>query len=161
MKKLIVAMLVGLLVAACGGGQKRSNPKPSVTTDTVTVTTHSSSTVPPPAPVTGVVTEAVRSSNAPGGWTSAAAAPPGSPIQFRTTLEGRKAADVQLVFARGPRTRLTVTATVNGHVSRATVSSANGVPLTLLQLHYTCTAPPDPSFCPAQGVSDDGLGDQA
>ena len=38
-------------------------------------------------------------------------------------------------------------------MAHATVTSANRKPLVLSELHYTCTLPPLPSFCPARAVS--------
>ncbi len=151
--KLIVAMLVVLSVGACGGGEKSSSPKSSVTvTSTVTVTATSKAALQAAAPAAGVVAESVRSGGTGAAWTSSATAVAGEAIQFQTKLRARAPANVRLVFERGPQTRLRVTATVNGHSSHATVGSTSGAHLSLLQLHYTCAAPPDPSFCPIHGV---------
>jgi hypothetical protein len=65
---------------------------------------------------------------------------------------------VKLTADAGPSKTLTITASGNGHTSVAKIHSGNGKPITLLDLRYTCSLPPAPTFCPGKNITGDSKG---
>jgi hypothetical protein len=101
-----------------------------------------------------VLTETARAQGA-ADFTSSVTALPGDSIVFRTFLPGSAtspAETVSLSFASGPGKTLTMTATADGETSRVTIHSANHKPLSLQTLHYNCSLPPEPTFCPVRSA---------
>lgn len=85
-----------------------------------------------------------------------ATAAPGDTVQIRTRVDGDPRAPAQLVTVSagvGPATTLHITATSDGRRSRAQITSADGKPLTLINVHYTCALPGTSTFCPAKQSS--------
>lgn len=149
--KLVCVTLVALFVAGCGGTSGGAQ-----TGTTLSLSTANTASIPSGAsatPARAIVSESVRGVSGAGAWGTSVTAGPGQAVQFRTLLGQKGGADVSLVFAWGHGKGVTATATVNGHSSRTTVVSATAAHLTLVGLHYTCAAPPAPSFCPIHTVS--------
>ena len=146
---------LAVLLAACGAAQQKFVPIATVT-KTVTVTAPTGAPEPRdsnrPARTGSRVSVAVRV-GASGTWGSTVAASPGEIVQFRATPGIGGPAAVKLVVPRGPQPRLTVTATVDGDSASASVTGAGGAPRSLETVHYSCTAPPDPTFCPVRVVA--------
>ncbi len=146
--KTVLATLSGtaavLVPAACGCGSSSHT----------TTTTHHTTPKPVvrgPLPLRQTVIVAKRGAHA----GSAAKIKKGELLAFRTTapgVPGSGPVEVNLKISRGPATKLTVTASAKGKQSTATLTSANGKPLTLLLPQYTCELPPSPSFCPGRNA---------
>lgn len=148
--KLVWLVLLGTVtmgVAGCGGGSGHK-PKHKIST-----TPLKRAVVPRPALPT-VLTETVRGP-ASKDFLPSVNAKSGDMLVFKTYVPGRvtsPAETVSLSFAAGPGAKLTVTAKAHGETSRVTIDSPDHKPLTLQVLHYNCSLPPVPTFCPAQSV---------
>lgn len=135
--------VLALMLSACGGGSKSSTTTTKSTT-TATHKTQSHAALP---------LESVRIGTSQT-YATAATASPADAVSFRTVLPaGSKGSPVLIKITAGPAKALTVTATAGQSSGTATVRSANGTQLTLLEPHYSCTLPPVPSFCPAKSVT--------
>jgi hypothetical protein len=148
-----VALAVGL--TACGGG---SSSKTGSTTST-TATKKKKKKNKPAKPTFIVEKVAVSGSN--GKPAPATTAKPGDNVVFLTQVPAAKSnapVTVSLSFPAGPSTNLTVKAGIKGHSAQATLSGAGGKALTLLRLHYHCSLPPAPGFCPPHNVKTSSRG---
>jgi hypothetical protein len=137
-------LAVAVSLGACGGAGTHKSSSSS------TSTTASQS-----AASRGRLIQTVRVNGA-GKPASQAKARPGNQVQLRTNIAGSRSAGPQPVTvsaATGPSSALSITATSPGHRSQAQITSADGRPLTLASVHYTCALPPAPTFCPVQHAS--------
>jgi hypothetical protein len=146
------ALAICMLVSACGGSSHTSSSSTSKSTTTAKRTTTTAKK--PLAPVLAAVTEGILSLGSKT-TVSSISAKTGDALTFRTQLPGRpkQKVKVQLTFALGPASTLTVTAKVHGRTAAAIVKSANGKRLTLQQLHYECLFPPLRTICPLHNLS--------
>ena len=138
------AVACAIVVCACGGGHKASTTK--------TATTKSA---PAPKPAPAVITETAALTTDQQAAASALRASPGSHVVFRTTYPASLAGRPHKVRVRVVRvtpSRWKITVTADGQHAGATVSSSTGKPITLVNLAYSCAAPPTPSICPIKEV---------
>ncbi len=129
-----------LALSGCGGAHKSS-------TSTSTATSSATSG--------GRLTETVGVSGK-GKGSGRTTATPGDTVQIKTAIAGDRTAPAQLVTvsaSTGPGTALRITAKSPGHRAKAQITSADGKPLTLGEVHYECALPQTPTFCPAQHIS--------
>jgi hypothetical protein len=138
----ILVAAAAMLLAACGGSHKAP--------------TKASTTAPPPhGPTARALAETISEAHGAQPSPSIRAAP-GGVLEFHTSVPGiadSPAVKVSLTFVREPATSWKVTASADGQKASAIVTSANGKPLTLVRLGYTCALPPAASLCPAQHVA--------
>jgi hypothetical protein len=145
------AVVVAIALTACGGGGHKATSTTQSSTTTTTATTPAKAK-PKPAPLSATVQ--VAKSAAPASAT--ATAKNGDIVEFHTrvpAVKGKRHVTVTVKLSQAPASKWTMTASVGGQKAHATVTSANGKALVLSELHYTCTLPPLPSFCPARAVS--------
>jgi len=138
------AVACAIVVCACGGGQEASTRKP--------VTTKSA---PAPKPAPAVITETAALTTDEQAASAALRASPGSHVIFRTiypaSLAGRPH-KVRILVVRVTPSRWKITVTADGQHAGATVSSSTRKPITLVNLAYSCAAPPTASICPIKDV---------
>jgi hypothetical protein len=147
-----IAVALALAVAGCGGGSTKKHSSSTSSTSSTTTTTAKTPVATAKTPLS--LTVRTAGSTTPFGSTAKAKA--GDPVIFRTVPAGNgtsKAADVTLKISGGPSKSLTITASSKGHTSVATITSADGKPITLVRLHYGCALPPVATFCPAKHSS--------
>jgi hypothetical protein len=136
---------LGVTLGACGGSHKTATHN-----STHATTTHTQAPKAPPKPI-------VQEVRGPGGgaYSSSIVAHPGEQLVLHTLISGQGTQNVSLAIPAGPGKSLAIVATIGSHTSSANVASADGKPLTLTQLRYSCSLPPAPSFCPAHATSHD------
>jgi hypothetical protein len=130
-----------VLVGACGSSHK------------ATTSTTTTKAVPPPKPA--VITETAALIADQQAASAVLKAAPGSPVVFRTVYPPSFAGSSEQVgvhIVRATATKWSVAVTANGQHATATVESSTGKPIALVNLAYTCAAPPAPSVCPARDV---------
>jgi hypothetical protein len=141
--RISAAIAAVLVLSACGGSGQTAK------SSSTTTSTHATATTPAP-PAAQVLTESV----ADGSSTSYAAqttAKPGERVSLRTVLPvTATSGTVRIVVAGGPGKSLKVVASALHQSSAVTVTSADGRPVTLVRLRYSCLLAPAPSFCPAK-----------
>ena len=145
------AVVVAIALTACGGGGHKTTSTTQSSTTTTTTTT-ATTAKPKPAPLSATV-EVAKSAAPPSATTTAKN---GDIVEFHTrvpAVKGKRHVTVTVKLSQAPASKWTMTASVGGQMAHATVTSANGKALVLSELHYTCTLPPLPSFCPARAVS--------
>jgi hypothetical protein len=144
---------VVLAIAGCGGSNHKSSSSSSSASSTKATTTQAK---PRPTGPT-VVTEQVIGR---GGkkLASSIKANPGTPVVLRTIVPSTKKENITITAPAGPSKTLKITASGGGHTSTATIHSRHGTPLTLVNLRYTCSLPPAPTFCPAKKATGDSHG---
>ena len=156
---LAIAVALTLLVSACGGSSshKSSTSKSSTSKSSTTVAKTTTTTASKPvAPVAATTLSESVLAFPKATYASTAKVKAGDTVAFRTLVPGKpatKAHSVQLKFSGGPSNTLSVTATGGGHTAVTLLTSANGKPLTLSHLRYTCQLPPSPSYCPPKQQS--------
>lgn len=139
-------------MAGCGGGGHTSSTrkKPTKTATTVSTTTPRTAR----SLATTRLTETGIASGVPGAKLSAnIKVAHGKAVVLRTTLPANLVAHAQQVLvqlSRASATSWKVTASIGRQHATATVTSADGKPMTLVDLGYSCPAPPASSFCPAR-----------
>ncbi len=144
------AVCAAVVLAACGGGGHKTTT--TTTTNTTTTATTPVKAKPKPAPLTATVEVAKATAAA----STSATAKNGDIVEFRTrvpVVKGKRHVTVTVTLSQSPASKWTMTATAAGQKAHATLTSANGKALILSELHYTCTLPPLPSFCPARKVT--------
>lgn len=145
-RKLPLGALVCVLaLSACGSAATKSKTKSSSTTTAATTA----------APLATTLTETASLTSNHGTATASLSAPPDSSVIFRTVYPAAfvgKAEQVRLTISQSKPTRWTVQARAGGQHAQAIVQSPNAKPITLVNLAYTCEAPPEPSICPAHDV---------
>jgi hypothetical protein len=86
-----------------------------------------------------------------------ATASPGDGVTMITVTSGSRGGALQpvtITIQQGPAKSLTISAATTGGTSvPATITSATGKPIELVLPHFTCFAPPFPTFCPATGTT--------
>lgn len=150
----LAVIAVVLAIAGCGGSDHKSkSSKSSSTSSAKTTTKHAK---PRPTGPT-VVTEQVLGR---GGkkLASSIKATPNTPVVLRTIVPSVKKENITITAPAGPSKTLKITASGGGHTSTATIHSRHGTPLTLLNLRYTCSLPPAPTFCPVKKATGDSHG---
>ena len=138
-----------IVLSACGGGGHKTTTTTPTTTTTATTPVKAK---PKPAPLSATIEVAKASGPA----STTATAKNGDIVEFRTrvpVINGQRHVTVTVNLSQSPASKWTMTATAAGQKAHATVTSTNGKALILSELHYTCTLPPLPSFCPARRVT--------
>ncbi len=144
----IAVVVAAFGLAACGGASK-STTSTTKSTTTATHTTPAHATIP---------LESVRVDPSQT-YAVSGTANPADAVSFRTVVPPtEKGSPVHIKLEAGPAKTLTVTATVGSKSGTTTLSSASGKSLSLLDVHYSCTLPPVPSFCPAQSTKKNAHG---
>jgi hypothetical protein len=149
----IVAATASL--AACGGS--------SHTSSTSTTKTKNKAPGKPvkPASVPSAIVLAVRPAKPGAAFSSSLKVVPGDQVQVRAVLPpalGTKTVKVKMDFAAGPGDTLNMSARAQGHTASAAIYSANGKPVTLELVHFSCLLPPAPTICPPLKETDDSSG---
>ena len=147
----LIAMATGL--SACGGSSKTSasSSKPTSTSTTTSTATSRAQTGPP----AGAVAETAKVAES-DTFSPSTTARPGDTVALRTVISGSASSgpqDVAITIDKNPGTKLTATAQSLGQSSTATIASATGRPVSLLDVHYVCELPPTPTFCPAKAIN--------
>jgi hypothetical protein len=150
---IAAAVAAALCLSACGGGGHKSTSS-TASNGTSTTTKSGKGKKHPPKKLLVRIRVA-------GGASAAASvkAKPGQQLVFHALVPNASpssAQSVTLTFTGGQSKSLTVTASAGGHTTQGTVQSATGKPISFMRLHYTCLAPPAPSFCPGRGATSTG-----
>jgi hypothetical protein len=98
------------------------------------------------------LTELVATAAAPTDYSASAKAQRLKSVVFRTTFPPallKRPQHLALAIDRTNATTWTVTVTDHGKRAKATVTSADGKPMTIVDAGFTCQVQPLPSFCPA------------
>jgi hypothetical protein len=181
-------VMAALLVAGCGGGSTAKTPSSSESSSTTASQTTASGRVKQTVRVFGVaggtaaadtgtaiagtgtvISTTTRTGSAAGTGTASASARggrtvkalPGQQVLLRTSILAGKSSgpqEVRINGDTGPSNTLRITAVSAGHRSEAKITSANGSPVTLAEVRYTCALPPAPTVCPAHSVASKGHG---
>lgn len=136
-----------IVLAACGGGGHKTTT--TTTTNSTTTATAPVKAKPKPAPLSATIEVAKATTPA----STTATAKNGDIVEFRTrvpVVKGKRHVTVTVNLSQSPASKWTMTATAAGQNAHATLTSGDGKALVLSELHYTCTLPPVPSFCPAR-----------
>lgn len=147
-----LAVLVASAITACGGSGHKHGHKSSSTTTTKLATKKPR----PTAVAQKAVSESVLAEKGGKSFTTSITVKPSDPVLLKTNVPGNasgRRVRVKLDLQSGPGSSLTVSAAALKHTSTVTLKSANGKPVTLVNIGYVCEMPPAPTFCPARGIA--------
>ncbi len=145
-------LVFALLLAGCGGSSNKSQTK---TTSSKTKTTHKSTKPGPVAKKAAPLSELITVAKSHKAASASASAATGDSVLFLTRVPGTSTSspvNVHIDLSRKADTKWTVTASVKGQKSTATLTSKNGKLLTLEKIRYSCALPPSATFCPVSHV---------